>query len=250
MPVELRRAPISMQLCYGVGDVGVALATSAIGSYLMFFYTDLAGLGVATAGLVLGAGRVWDAINDPAVGYLSDRTRTRFGRRRPWFAIAALPLGLSVFALFAPPRAFEGMELALWMLVAYLAADTFFTIFLTPYYALGAELSEDPDERTRIVAIRTGFWYLGAIAGSTMPLLAVTVNSEDVRAGYGQVAFGFGALATLAIGAAFFGTREPPSPPASRFHGCHSLDAGVERSTARGDLTTFFSERPHSQLAG
>ncbi len=203
-----------MQVCYGLGDVGVALATSAIGSYLMFFYTDLAGLDIATAGLVLGAGRVWDALNDPAIGYLSDRTRSRFGRRRPWFAAAALPLGLSVFALFAPPRAFTGLELALWMLVTYLTADVFFTLFLTPYYALGAELSEDPDERTRIVAIRTFFWYAGAIAGSAMPFLAPLAAGADLRVGYGRVALAFGAIATFAIAAAFFGTREPPAPPA------------------------------------
>ncbi len=99
------------------------------------------------------------------------------------------------------------------MLVAYLAADTFFTLFLTPCYALGAELSADPDERTRIVAIRTGFWYAGSIVGSTMPFLAAAVHASDLRAGYGQVAFGFGAAATVAISAAFFGTREPPPPP-------------------------------------
>jgi GPH family glycoside/pentoside/hexuronide:cation symporter len=199
-----------MQLLYGLGDVGVALSITAIGTYLMFFYTDVAGLGIAAAGLVTGIGRAWDAVTDPAMGYVSDRTRSRFGRRRIWFGVAAVPLGLSIWALFSPPAGLDERGLFGWMLVTYLAAFLFFTIFLTPYYALGAELSDDPEERTRIVAIRTFFQYAGAIVGGFLPLFAAGLGGGDPRAGYSISAGIVGAAAAVAILIAFFGTADPP----------------------------------------
>jgi GPH family glycoside/pentoside/hexuronide:cation symporter len=215
MDTAPRRASRATRLSYGVGELGVSLALSSIGSFLMFFYSDVAGLGIAAAGLVKGAGRVWDAINDPAVGYLSDRTRSRFGRRRPWFAIAAVPLGLAVGAAFSPPEGLSQTGLLLWMLAAYLVADTCFTLFQAPFYALGAELSDDALERTSIVATRTFFAYVGVVLGNMMPLFVAIVAGNELRRGYGTVAFGFGALAALTALAAFFGTREAPhaEPP-------------------------------------
>jgi GPH family glycoside/pentoside/hexuronide:cation symporter len=209
-PAAPRRAPLWMQVLYGLGDVGVALSITAIGTYLMFFYTDLAGLGIAAAGLVIGLGRVWDAITDPAMGYVSDRTRSRFGRRRIWFGVAAIPLGFSIWALFSPPAGLAPRGLFWWMLATYLAAYLFFTIFLTPYYALGAELSDDPQERTQLVAIRTFFQYAGAILGGFMPVFAGSFGGGDLRAGYGLAAAVFGATAAAAILVAFFGTSDPP----------------------------------------
>jgi sugar (glycoside-pentoside-hexuronide) transporter len=212
---------------YGAGDVGVALSITAIGTYLLFFYTDVAGLGIGLAGLVKGIGRVWDAVTDPPMGYLSDKTRSRFGRRRPWFGLASVPLGASIYALFAPPAGLGETALFLWMLVSYLAAYLFFTMFLTPYYALGAELSDDPDERTQIVAIRTLFQYVGAVAGGFMPFIAVSLG--DPRVTYGIVAACFGGLAGGAILLAFLGTRErdqAPSPQASM----RDFGSGVARS--------------------
>ncbi len=211
-PAARARLPLRTKILYGAGDIGVALSATAIGTYLLFFYTDIAGLGIGLAGLVKGIARFWDAFVDPPMGYLSDKTRTRIGRRRFWFGIAAAPLGASVYALFAPPEGLGEWGLFGWMLVTYLVAYLFFTMFLTPYYALGAELSDDPDERTQIVAIRTLFQYIGAVAGGFMPLLAVSYG--DPRQGYGWVAAAFGLIAGSAILLAFFGTREREVPEA------------------------------------
>ena len=208
------RLPFLTKLLYGAGDVGVALSSTAMAMYLLFFYTDVAGLGIGLAGLVSGIGRFWDAIVDPPVGYLSDKTRSRLGRRRVWFVLAAVPLGLSVYAVFAPPAGLGQSGLFTWMLVTYLLAYLFLTMFLTPYYALGAELSDNPEERTRIVAFRLMFQYLGAVAGGFMPLLALRWG--DPREGYGRVAALFGAVAAAAILLAFFGTRERAAAPASK----------------------------------
>jgi GPH family glycoside/pentoside/hexuronide:cation symporter len=212
-PTPLRRAPFRTQFLYGFGDIGVALSSTAIGTYLMFFYTDVAGLGIFAAGIVKGIGRVWDAITDPAMGYLSDRTRSRLGRRRFWLIVSPIPLGLGIWAVFAPPVGLGTTGLFWWMLGTYLFVYLSFTAFLTPYYALGAELSEDVDERTRIVAIRTFFQYGGAIVGGFMPLLASLFGEGELRTGYAVVAAGFGVVAAGAILIAFFGTREPPPAP-------------------------------------
>ena len=200
------RLPITTKLLYGAGDIGVALSMSAMVTYLLFFYTDVAGLGVGLAGLVSGIARFWDAIVDPPMGYISDKTRTRIGRRRFWFGIAAIPLGASVYAVFSPPIGLTQLELFGWMLTAYLSAYLFFTMFLTPYYALGAELSDDPEERTQIVAIRIAFQFIGSFVGGFMPILALRFGGA--RQGYGHVAGVFGAVAAAAILLAFFGARE------------------------------------------
>jgi sugar (glycoside-pentoside-hexuronide) transporter len=207
-----RRLPLHTKLLYGVGDIGVALSATAIGTYLLFFYTDVVGLGVGLAGLVSGIARLWDAIVDPPMGYLSDKTRTRFGRRRFWFGLAAIPLGLCVFLLFSPPVGLGQEGLFAWMLVGYLGTYLFLTMFWTPYYALGAELSDDPDERTQIVAVRQMFQYVGAVAGGFMPVLALQLGQP--RQGYSVVAAAFGLLAAGAILLAFFGTREREALPA------------------------------------
>jgi GPH family glycoside/pentoside/hexuronide:cation symporter len=115
------------------------------------------------------------------------------------------------------------------MLATYLAAYLFFTIFLTPYYALGAELSDDPQERTQLVAIRTFFQYAGAIVGGFMPVFAGAMGSGDLRAGYGRAAALFGTLAAGAILIAFFGTREHPAP-ATRASSFGDFLGGVRRS--------------------
>lgn len=209
LPANRTRLPLRTKIMYGAGDIGVALSGSAIGTYLLFFYTDVAGLGVGLAGLVSGIARFWDAIVDPPMGYLSDKTRSRFGRRRFWIGIAAIPLGVSVFLLFSPPLALDQWGLFAWMLVTYLVTYLFLTMFWTPYYALGAELSDDPDERTQIVAIRQMFLYLGLVAGGFMPFLAL--HFGGARQGYGHVAAIFGVLAAGSILLAVLGARERPA---------------------------------------
>jgi GPH family glycoside/pentoside/hexuronide:cation symporter len=210
MAHELRRASRAMKAAYAVGEFGVALANAAIASFLMWFYTDVALLGIAAAGSVKFLGRVWDAVNDPLMGYLSDRTRSRFGRRRVWFPLGAAPLWLALWALFSPPEGMSQLALFGWMLLSYALVDLCFTVFLTPFYALGAELSEDPEERTQIVALRTFAAYAGAIAGNTMPLLVAVAFAPNSRDGFGTIALVFGVVSTFSMLVVFFGTREPP----------------------------------------
>jgi GPH family glycoside/pentoside/hexuronide:cation symporter len=214
-------------ICYGLAELGLQMPVAAV-SFLMIFYTDVAGLGILAAGLVVGASKVWDALNDPLMGYLSDHTRARAGRRRFWFPVAAAPTWLFVWLAFAPPAALGPVALCAWMLVTAMAVDLCLTIFMSPYYALGAELSDDPALRTRIVAVRTFFSYIGALIGAGMLGLAPLFGAG--RAGWGRVALFYGCAATVFMLVAFFGTREPERPASPQGPSLADFVAGLRSS--------------------
>src|SRR5689334_24168574 len=98
------KLPFITKLAYGSGDLGTAITAALRGFFLLFFFTDVARLTPGQAALILLVGRFWDAVNDPIVGMLSDRTVTKWGRRRPWLVIGAIPFGLFFFLLwYVPP---------------------------------------------------------------------------------------------------------------------------------------------------
>jgi GPH family glycoside/pentoside/hexuronide:cation symporter len=97
----MAQVPLARKLAFTVSGFGNSACLTAAGAYLMYCYTAMALLGVGLAGLASGIGRVYDAVNDPLVGYLSDKTHTRWGRRRPWLAAAAPPFALSFVLLFS-----------------------------------------------------------------------------------------------------------------------------------------------------
>jgi GPH family glycoside/pentoside/hexuronide:cation symporter len=140
-------------LIYAAPVLGVFFGNALISFYLLKFATDALLIAPAVAGTILLAGRIWDAVTDPLVGHWSDRTRTRLGRRRPWFLASALPLGLSILALWSPPADLAGRALTLWLTVTFLIYLTFYTTFRVPHMALGAELSRGYHDRTRVFGV-------------------------------------------------------------------------------------------------
>ena len=152
------------KILYGVADLGISLLTSSIQFFLLFYYTDIAGINPGLAGSALLVGKLtWDAINDPVFGYLSDRTRSRWGRRKPYMLLGAIPFGLSIWLLFSLPPGLVGVKAFLAVLGSFLLADTTQTLVSVPYYALSAELTYDYDERTSLISIRMIFTVLGYI---------------------------------------------------------------------------------------
>jgi len=147
------RVPVSRVLVYASPLSGVFIAHSLVGFYLLKYATDVLLIAPAVVGIIFLVGRVWDAITDPLVGSLSDRTQTRFGRRRPWFLASALPIGLAIVALWVPPPELEGTALTVWFALAVLLFYTAFTIFRVPHQAMAAELSRGYHDRTRVFAV-------------------------------------------------------------------------------------------------
>jgi glycoside/pentoside/hexuronide:cation symporter, GPH family len=159
------------RLAYGLPSLAIALCGAPLIVYLPRHYTDSLGANLTVLGLVLLLSRAFDAVTDPLVGYLSDRTVGRWGRRRSWIAMATLPLCLVVLALYAPPSAGPTMG-TLWISVGVVLFYGVGTAFLIPYRALGVELTHEHDERSKLFAMRESLLVVGMVLGMASPLLA------------------------------------------------------------------------------
>lgn len=160
----------SEKLAYGAGDLGTSITTNLLSFFLLFFFTNVAGLEPALAGLVLLIGKVFDAINDPIIGVLSDRTKSKMGRRLPWMIYAAIPFGLSFFAQWLVPSA-DKMVLFWYYVIIGIVFNTFFTAVNLPYTALTPEITQDYNERTSLNTFRFTF----SIGGSILSLFIAQI---------------------------------------------------------------------------
>ena len=168
------RLPLGIKLGFGVGDVGGNLFFTVMGFYLLNFLTNSFGIAAAAAGTAILVGKIWDAVTDPAVGYISDRTRTRWGRRRPYMAVGAVFLFIFMILMFTNPGlTSDGAKFA-WALVIYCLLNTAYTLVNIPYGSLTPELTGDFDERTALNGYRMSFAVVGTFigAGATIPLVA------------------------------------------------------------------------------
>lgn len=175
---------------YGAPAVGYSFYLFFVQFYYLKFATDVLLAAPLAVGLLFGAGRVWDAVSDPLVGYLSDRTRTGLGRRRPWM-LAAVPL-LAVFFVMVwhPPASLSDSGLVLWAAVSLFGFYTAFTMYIIPHQSLGAELSTDHHERSRIFGAQRMAFVLGMLLA--FGGIGYVTNASDTSK----------AIVTLAIGSA------------------------------------------------
>ena len=208
---------LKTRLGYGIGDIAICLYWSGVGLYLLYFYTDVVGISPSLAGLIYGIGMFWDAITDPFMGYMAERTRTKWGVYRPYLLFGNIPLTLSFILLFwVPPL--EGGALFFFLLFANLLHRTCFTLVSVPFSSLTPRITSDSQERTNL----TGFRMLGAQTGTNlMALLAFPiifwVGGEDESLGFVVLATIAG-LTALGIHAITFLTVKEPSN-----------DQGIER---------------------
>lgn len=202
---------------YGIADIGGSGSFTVINIFLLFFLIEVVGLRPGLAGIVLLAGRVLDAITDPIMGMITDRTRSRWGRRKPYIWAGAVPFGVSFGLIWMLP---EGAESVIFtMAVLALALHMIiFTITHVPYMALTPELAPEYSERTTLTSYRVGVSLItGIVAAATPPLLIATFNSwqglpEGARFGWMIMGVAFGAMMTL--GYLVMATLVPePSPP-------------------------------------
>ena len=213
----VKKLNLKTRLGYGIGDIAICLYWSGVGLYLLYFYTDVVGISPSLAGLIYGIGMFWDAITDPFMGYMAERTRTKWGVYRPYLLFGNIPLALSFILLFwVPPL--EGGALFFFLLFANLLHRTCFTLVSVPFSSLTPRITSDSQERTNL----TGFRMLGAQTGTNlMALLAFPiifwVGGEDESLGFVVLATIAG-LTALGIHAITFLTVKEPSN-----------DQGIER---------------------
>ncbi|KAB8332458.1 MFS transporter [Scytonema tolypothrichoides VB-61278] len=175
---ESEKLDLSTKLAFGAGDLGTAIAAMIGISYLSPFLTDVAGLDPKLAGQTQLIGKVWDAVNDPMVGVLSDRTQSQQGRRYPWMIWGAIPFGVFFFLQWIVPHFSQNENANQWGLFWYYTAisilfNAFYTVVNLPYTALTAELTQDYDERTTLNSFRFTF----SIGGSILALVIGLVIS-------------------------------------------------------------------------
>ena len=202
------KLPLGLKLVYAVGNLGFTLLISGIGFFLLIFYTDVAGIPPALASTALLVGKIWDVVNDPLFGWVSDRTKSPLGRRRVYLIYGALPLALVSFALWAVPRGLAPTAAFLWIVLSYALFDTFFTITNVPFNSLTAELTRDYDERTSLMAVASVGAVVGYLLGAVLPPM-ITGGFADLSTGYLVLGAVFGGIVGLSIALVAWRVREP-----------------------------------------
>lgn len=148
---------------YGTGFFGYGFITQMLTSYFVFYATVLLKLPGSIVGLVFALSVIWDAVSDPIMGYLSDHTYSRYGKRHLYIGIGTIGIVLSNLVLWQVSPDATNLVKFVWILSSILIIKTFITIFITPYNALGAELSNDYHERSKIQGIKTVFFLIALV---------------------------------------------------------------------------------------
>ncbi|WP_008318993.1 MFS transporter [Leptolyngbya sp. PCC 6406] len=238
------------KLAYGLGDVGAGMTSNLIAFFSLFFLVEVAGLTQGAAAVVSLIGRVWDGVNDPMVGAMSDRTQTRWGRRYPWMVITTIPFGLSFVMMWLVPDFTNSTLRLFYFIAAYVLFQTFFTTTNLPYTTLTAELTQDYDDRTELTAFRLAFSVAGAVLVLILGLIFTQQFPDQPRFAYGLLASicGVVAIATLLI--CVFGTykRAQEQSALLRSQG-RSLQEGTRMSLTQ-QLKVVFSTRPFLYVVG
>ncbi len=200
--------PLSTIIHYNIPTVGVGFMFFMVSLYLMKFSTDVLLISPAVMGLIFGISRIWDAITDPVVGYLSDRTSLKAGRRRPWMLFSIPFVCVTFYMMWNPPLGLSSSGNIIWMAIAVVLFYTAMTAFSVPHTSLGAELSTNYHERTKIFGLRHMIWN----SGSLLALIAMhqLIVGENVR----QTAFVISVLAGVVTAGLitwmFFNIKERP----------------------------------------
>ena len=209
-----QKLTLGSKVRYGLADLGFALITSAMQFFLLFYYTDVAGINPALAGVALMVGKLtWDAINDPLFGYWSDRTRSRFGRRRIYMLIGAVPLGIAAWIMFSLPKGLTGVPAFLAVLFSFWLVDTFHTMTTTPYYALTPELTRDYNERASLTSIRMVYSVFGYILGAALTTILAGIfqgSGMNLQQAWSTTGAVFGTVAVITTLITTFSIKERP----------------------------------------
>jgi len=195
---------------YGSGDLGFSLTNTILSVYFALFLTDVVGVKPSIAAIAIFVGSTWDYINDPIVGYISDRTRSRWGRRRPFLLFGALPFAATFLLLWWKPPFVSPVALGIYYSVVFALYDTAATFVYMPYFALTPELTSDYDERTGLTSTRMFFSILGSLIAFTLPLWVVNGFHPEHANRVLLMGGMFGFLSALPLFLVFLNTRERP----------------------------------------
>jgi Na+/melibiose symporter-like transporter len=212
----------SAQLGWATGELGLASYAGVSSIYLLFYATETLRIPPAWAGLALLIPRLWNLVGDPIVGFVSDRTRTRFGRRRPYLLGGALVWGAAFFLLFNLPLQSDPLLQALLFGGVFLLNNTGLTIYQVPYSAMLAELTRDYRERTRLVAYKE-VAARGAILLTLLCAPFLLAHAATPKAGFAAIGSVFAGVIIASGLVAFFATARSETPADAVPHGRMTL---------------------------
>ncbi len=201
---------VKEKLAYGLGDFAINIAYTTLGFYIVFFLVNVAGIPAKWAGLIFLIARAWDAVTDYFMGIISDRTKSRFGRRRPYILFGAVPLGITFVLLWIVPF-HETFHLILYYLAITMIFNTAFTVVAIPYNSLLPELSQNYDERTSITGYRMALTFIGNLVAAAGVAVIVDVwfpGKEAYRESYPVMGMIFAVIMIVALFITFKGTTE------------------------------------------
>ena len=240
MPAQTRAPAIALgsKLSFGFGDLALSLPWNAAAAFLLFFYTDVALLPAGAIGSIFLVSRLLDAGFDFAVGVLVDRTRTRWGRARPYFLFGAVPYGLLCFAIFWMPHWSPGGKLA-WAAISFLLFGVIFSIVAIPYNALLPMMTVDRRERLQMGSFRSASTSLSVIIATalTMPLVSF-FGGGDRAFGFACTAAVFGVIAVALLFNLFRNCQEAVHPSTERL-GVPVLPAVMQMFRNRAWVVVF-----------
>jgi len=223
------KLPLREKIAYGVGDIANGLAVSSVAFWLLYYLTDVAGLPGTLAGIALMIGRAWDALIDPFIGWLSDKTETKWGKRRPFLLFGAFTYSLTFFSLWVIPEFSDESSTFIYITLAFIAFNTALAFVFIPYTSLTAAMTSDYHERTSLTGYRMTFSQLSYLLGGALPpFLVGAIISEPgklffeqlgvqslfgdwagtPRQAYFVIALGLSILMSASLLFCFAGTRE------------------------------------------
>jgi len=226
------RLPLREKLGYGIGDFGFNLYWANISAFLLIFYTDVMGLAAGAVGTMMLVTRLVDAVTDPLMGAIADRTRSRWGRFRPYMLYGALPLAFAGVLAWTVPDLDAGGRL-LWAYATFTLMMLAYTVLAMPYSALSGVMTADSQQRTTLISFR----FIAAFAGTTLVNwltldLVRWLGRGDEPLGW-QLTLGlYGAVAVACFALVFANTRERIEP------------ASAQESSVRQDVADLLHNRP------
>ncbi|MDR0377113.1 MAG: MFS transporter [Spirochaetaceae bacterium] len=195
------------KLGFGIFDLGGNMLFTLMGFWSLKYLTDVAGIPAAWAGVAVMAGKAWDAVTDPVMGYVSDRTLSHWGRRRPYLLFGAVPMLLTMWFFFSVPTIESPALLTVWAAAALILLNSASTVINIPYSSLTPELTDDYHERSTLNGYRFGCAVFGTIAGAAA-VLPLTELFPTERLGWSMMGLILGAVTALVTLLTFLGTRE------------------------------------------
>jgi GPH family glycoside/pentoside/hexuronide:cation symporter len=205
------KIPLRMKVGYGIGDFACNIVFQTITLYLVYFFTDVFMIGATMAGSIFFIAKIWNAVCDPTMGFITDRTSSRWGKNRPFLLFGAVPLGLAFFLIFLSPQ-IPVFWRSIYALVTFLLFSACYSVVNIPYGSLTASMTMDGNERSSLTGIRMACAILGtlATAGATKPVIAMFLSEVT---GFRLIGAVFGGICVLVLLTTFTSVKECVAPP-------------------------------------